>query len=131
MIIGIFFYKRTHPYTMSCGREKECGSYEIKLARPCVDDPGKYIAESQYRREFSMEDLCTILQNKKERGVVDDLKCSARLGVAKFEFEEKTVMLYRSGRIDIRKTTDVEDAKILMEKVEEMVKKAFSDTSCD
>lgn len=115
---------------MNCGRQ-ESGNYEIKLARPCVDDPGKYIAESRYDNGFSMDELCIILHEEKEKGIVDDLKCSTRLGVARFELEEKTVMLYRNGRIDIRKTTDVDDAQKLMKKVREMVKKAFSDTTCD
>lgn len=117
---------------MNCTIKDENNSFaEIKLARPCVDDPGKYIAESQYSKGFSMERLCETLNVKLDQGNISELKCSAKLGVARFDLEEKTVMLYRNGRIDIRRTKDIEDAKILIKKIEDMVAKAFTDTSCD
>lgn len=90
--------------------------YEISLARPCTDDPDKYIAESSFSRPFSMKKLCLILKKR-----VAGLKCAEDLGVAKFEIDGKTVMLYRNGRIDIRSVKDTADAEAIMEKVEKMV----------
>ena len=135
-VIDIFFYKQTYQYTMNANRcstvrPDNSSIYEIQLARPCVDEPGKYIAESQYSNSFLMDALCSILQTNLEKGNIFELKCSERLGVARFEMDGKTILLYRIGRIDIRKTTDIANAGIVMEKIENMVKSAFNDTVCD
>ncbi|MCL7410310.1 MAG: hypothetical protein P1P69_07965 [Methanosarcinaceae archaeon] len=105
--------------------------YAIQLARPCVDEPGKYIAESQYPKGFLMDVLCSILQNNVLETKILELKCSERLGVARFELGGNTILLYRNGRIDIRRAADVADARLVMEKIEKMVKDAFTDTVCD
>lgn len=137
-VIDIFFYEQTYRYTMNTNLCSTVGSddsstYEIQLARPCVDEPGKYIAESQYSNSFMMDALCNILQTNLEKENILELKCSERLGVARFELDGKTILLYRIGRIDIRKTTDIANARHTMEKIEKMVKSAFSfnDTACD
>lgn len=135
-VIDIFFYKQTYQYTMNANRcstvkPDNSSTYEIQLARPCVDEPGKYIAESQYSNSFLMDALCSILQTNLEKGNISQLKCSERLGVARFELDGKTILLYRIGRIDIRRTTDIANAGIVMEKIENMVKSAFNDTACD
>ena len=116
-----------------CGTARSDSSlyYVIQLARPCVDEPGKYIAESQYPNGFMMDVLCTILQNKVLETNILGLKCSERLGVARFELGGNTILLYRNGRIDIRRAADVADARLVMEKIKRMVKDAFTDTACD
>lgn len=105
--------------------------YIIQLARPCVDEPGKYIAESQYPNGFLMDMLSTILHNNVKDAKILELKCSERLGVARFELGGNTILLYRNGRIDIRRAVDVADARNIMKKIELMVKEAFTDTACD
>lgn len=72
-----------------------------------------------------MEKLCDILQ---EIGA-KELKCSTNLGVARFELEGKNVMLYRSGRVDIRKIRNTEEARIFLEKIFSIVSEALSDIS--
>ena len=72
-----------------------------------------------------MEKLCDILR----RIGAKDLKCSINLGVARFELEEKSVMLYQSGRVDIRKIRNIEEARIFLEKIFSMVSEALSDIS--
>ena len=86
---------------------------DIQLSRPCIDDPTRYIAECHLGKTLDMEETCNILR---ETGV-DELKCSINLGVARFELEGKGVMLYRSGRVDIRKIRDAEEARIFLEKI--------------
>ena len=105
--------------------------YTIQLARPCVDEPGKYIAESKYPNGFTMDVLCSILQNKDYESKISDLKCSERLGVARFDLGGNTILLYRNGRIDIRRIADVADARHVMQKIEKIVIDAFIDTVCD
>jgi ArsR family metal-binding transcriptional regulator len=98
---------------------------EIRLSRPCVDDPTRYIAECHLGKRLDMEKLCEILR---ETGA-KELKCSLNLGVARFELEERSVMLYKSGRVDIRKIRTTEEARIFLEKINSLVSEALSDIS--
>jgi len=98
---------------------------EIRLSRPCVDDPSLYIAECHLGKQLEMEKLCDILR---ETGT-KELKCSLNLGVARFELEGKSVMLYKSGRVDIRKIQTTEEARIFLEKIISLISKALSDIS--
>lgn len=97
-------------------RYNEVLMYNISLARPCTDDSDKYIAESSFSRPFSMKKLCQLLKKR-----VANLKCAEDLGVAKFEIDGKTVMIYRNGRIDMRSVKDAADAETIMEKTERLV----------
>jgi len=94
---------------------------DIRLARPCVDDPTRYIAESRFQHGFDMKALCAHLR----KCAMSDLKCSESLGVARFELDDKQVMLYRNGRVDIRRTIDVDDARQFLKKLETIVTCAF------
>ncbi len=98
---------------------------DIRLSRPCVEDPTRYIAECNLGKGLVIEKLCKILQ---ELGA-KELKCSINLGVARFELEDKSVMLYRSGRVDIRRIRNNEEARIYLEKISFMVKDALIDIS--
>jgi ArsR family metal-binding transcriptional regulator len=57
------------------------------------------------------------------------LKCSLKLGVARFELDERSVMIYGSGRMDIRKIRNTDEAKAMIGKITDMVKEALSDIS--
>ncbi len=72
-----------------------------------------------------MEKLCDVLRNIG----VKELKCSIRLGVARFELEGRSVMLYQSGRVDIRRIQNTDEARDILEQIISMVKDAFSDKS--
>jgi len=98
---------------------------EIRLSRPCVDDPTRYIAECHFGKRVVIEKLCDILRNFGAKG----LKCSVKLGVARFELDEKSVMIYGSGRVDIRKIRNTDEARAMMGKITEMAKEALSDIS--
>jgi len=98
---------------------------DIRLSRPCVDDPTRYIAECHLGKRLVMEKLCDTLRQINAK----DLKCSINLGVARFELEEKSVMLYQSGRVDIRKIRNTEEARIFLEKIFLIVREALSDIS--
>ncbi len=98
---------------------------DIRLSRPCVEDPTRYIAECHLGKRVVMEKVCDILQ----KIGVKDLKCSMNLGVTRFELEGKNVMLYRSGRVDIRKIRNIEEARIFLDKIFSTVREALSDIS--
>jgi len=93
--------------------------YQIIITKPCTDAPKKYIAESSFGRKFSMERLCGLLKS------VEGAKCSESLGVARFDFKEKTLILYRSGRVDLRKIADKNEAQATMDELEAMLMEAF------
>lgn len=95
---------------------------EIRLSRPCVEDPSRYIAECHLGRKLDIEKLCGILRNAN----VMDLKCSVKLGVARYELDGRSVMMYQSGRVDIRRIQDTTQAEKVMWEITAMVKDAFS-----
>ena len=98
---------------------------DIRLSRPCVDDPTRYIAECHFGKRVVIEKLCAILSGVGAKG----LKCSVKLGVARFELEDRSVMIYSSGRVDIRKIRNTDEARAVMEKITDLVKEALSDIS--
>lgn len=95
------------------------------MSRPCIEDPSRYIAECHLGKRLVMEKLCDVLRNIG----VKELKCSIRLGVARFELEGRSVMLYQSGRVDIRRIQNTDEARDILEQIISMVKDAFSDKS--
>ena len=96
---------------------------DIVLARPCVEDPNLFIAESNFGRSLDMELVCRILDELD----VPERRCSIRLGVARFRLDDWQVMVYRKGRIDVRRVTDVDNAADAMDRVESIVSLAFKD----
>ncbi|MCS3923965.1 hypothetical protein [Methanosalsum natronophilum] len=104
-------------------------SRDIKIVKPCVDEPDRFIAESRLKSSVVMEKLCAVLEKKTKEGTISNLKCSIKLGVAKFEFGGKTVFIYKNGKIDIRRIIDLSDATSIISFLEEMIKTAFIDTS--
>jgi ArsR family metal-binding transcriptional regulator len=98
---------------------------DIRLSRPCVDDPTRYIAECHFGKRVEIEKLCELLRRAGAKG----LKCSVKLGVARFELEERSVMIYSSGRVDIRKIRNTDEATVVMGQLTDMIKEALSDIS--
>ena len=98
---------------------------EIRLSRPCVEDPTRYIAECHLGKRVDMEKLCESLRSAGAK----ELRCSVRLGVARFELEGRSVMIYQSGRVDIRRIQNENEAREVMGRIMEMVKDALIDTS--
>ncbi len=93
--------------------------YEIVITKPCTDAPGRFIAESAFGRKFNMVRLCAIVKT------VDGAKCSESLGVARLDYKDMTLILYRSGRIDLRKVKDAGEARAMMSELEALLSKAF------
>ena len=96
---------------------------DIVLARPCIEDPNLFIAESNFGLDLDMEMVCRILDELD----VPERRCSIRLGVARFRLDDWQVMVYRKGRIDVRRVTDVDNAADAMSRVESIVSLAFQD----
>ncbi len=93
--------------------------YQIAITRPCKDAPGRYTAESSYGRRLNMPAICELVRG------FPGAKCSDSLGVARFDYGEHTVILYRSGRIDLRRVRDAEHAGEVMRELEQVIRGAF------
>ncbi len=98
---------------------------DIRLSRPCIEDPSRYIAECHIGKKVDIGKLCDILRGTGAK----ELKCSVRLGVARFELEGRSVMIYQSGRVDIRRIRNTDEAKGVMRQIMDIAKDALSDTS--
>jgi ArsR family metal-binding transcriptional regulator len=96
---------------------------EIHIARPCIEDPKLFIAESNFGRGLDMEIVCTILTEL----AVPEMRCSTRLGVARFRLDDWQIMIYGKGRVDIRRVSNVDDASRAIDQVEKMLQNAFLD----
>lgn len=88
---------------------------EVFITRPCTEAPGKYAAASSLDRKVDMDRLCVLIKD------IKDGKCSASLGVAKFDWEDRTYIVYRSGRVDLRKVSNVEEAGKAMDALESLI----------
>lgn len=93
--------------------------YSIVITRPCTDAPNRFIAESSFGRKLDMRAVC---EKAKE---LPGAKCSDSLGVAKFDYKEWTLILYRSGRVDLRKIAGEEDARKAMGEIEALFSDCF------
>ncbi len=74
---------------------------------------------------MSIDKLCDILYNTGAK----EVKCSTRLGVARFELNGRSVMIYQSGRVDIRRIQSIDEARKVIGQIIDMVKDALSDIS--
>ncbi|MGA9140320.1 MAG: hypothetical protein WBZ29_08855 [Methanocella sp.] len=99
--------------------------YSIVITRPCTDAPNRYIAESSFGRGLDMEAACTLAKS------ISGSKCSESLGVARFDYRDWTIILYRSGRVDLRKVRDEADARAAMAELERMFAGAFEEEKID
>jgi ArsR family metal-binding transcriptional regulator len=89
------------------------------ITRPCTDAPNRFIAESAFGRKLSMPAACEKVK------VIPGSKCSESLGVAKFDYKDWTVIIYGSGRVDLRKVKDEADARMAMAELRSMLDGAF------
>jgi len=90
----------------------------IVYLRPCVTEAGKVSAETHLAPRgrgpvdstsefFDSARLCWALNGSQ---VFNRVKCSEKLGIAKVELNSKTVVVSKSGRINVRRADDEEDA---------------------
>jgi len=86
--------------------------------RPCVTEAGKISAETHLAprgREpvdstsefFDSARLCWAVNGSQ---AFNRVKCSEKLGIAKLEINGKTIVVSKSGRINVRRADDEEDA---------------------
>jgi hypothetical protein len=90
----------------------------ITYIHPCISETGKITAEARLTTslEGTMDlkygfydpiQLCMMLNMT---GFFKDVRCSPNLGVGRATVDDKTVLIYKDGRINVRRAKDKEDA---------------------
>jgi len=87
--------------------------YDIRIVRPCADDPDFNTAHADLKAELDMDAVCDMMEND------GNARVSRVLGVVKFDVEGSDITVYRNGRVDMRKVRDMDHARRLMETLEE------------
>gem|GEM_PF-1503089 len=82
----------------------------INYIHPCISETGKVMAEAKLAGStnpilgfYDSIMLCWALERS---GAFEDFKCSSSLGVARLEIGEKTIMVFKDGRVNIRGARD-------------------------
>jgi hypothetical protein len=96
-------------------------AYGVRTVRPCRS--GGIIVEGHFGKEFSMHELCSLLQ-----GIA---KCSEKLGVARLSHEGYNVTIYRKGRVDVQGVASEEEAIGFIDDIKVIVEAAFVETHVD
>jgi len=95
---------------------------KISLARPCIEDASLFIAESSFGSGLDMDVVCRILGELE----MPEMRCSTKLGVARFRLDNWQVMIYKNGHIDIRRVKDIDEAAKAIEMVGIILKDGFT-----
>jgi hypothetical protein len=93
---------------------KETG---ITYIHPCITDAAKVAAEARFASDiesaavlrygfYDQVELCRILNLA---DLFHEVKCSPSLGIGRFNLDDKTVLVYKDGKISIRQAKDKED----------------------
>ena len=90
----------------------------VTYIHPCISEAGKVTAETRLTSgpEGSVDlkygfydpiQLCIMLNMA---GFFEDVRCSSKLGVGRVTVDDKTVLIYKDGRINVRQAKNKEDA---------------------
>lgn len=88
-------------------------AYRINFIKPCVTARGKKMAEAVLNvKRLDMEKSYRKLKEK-----YTGVKYSKDLGLIKITFDKKTLLLFDSGKISIRRAEDEKDVVETVEKI--------------
>lgn len=90
----------------------------ITYIHPCTEK-GKVAAEITLKKGFDAKKMCRKLEKTKE---FSGLQTSADLGVAKFYCMSADVIVFKDGRINIRKCSDRETLLKILEKIKKVLR---------
>jgi hypothetical protein len=91
---------------------------EVEYIYTCSSESGRVVAETRLTSglegamnlKYGFLDpivMCWILN---ESGIFKDVKCSSKLGVARVNINDKIIMIFQDGRINVRNARDKHDA---------------------
>ncbi len=90
----------------------------VTYIHPCISEAGKVTAEARltsgpegaFDLKYGFYDpiqLCMILNMA---GFFEDVRCSPKLGIGRVTVGDKTILIYKDGRINVRQAKDRDDA---------------------
>ncbi len=90
----------------------------ITYIHPCITEAGKIAAETRLTSgpegatdlKYGFYDPLQLCATLNTTEFFQDVKCSPRLGIGRVNLGDKTVLIYRDGRINVRQAKDKEDA---------------------
>ncbi|MFQ5974862.1 MAG: (Fe-S)-binding protein [Candidatus Hydrothermarchaeales archaeon] len=92
-------------------------SEKVTYVRPCTTESGKVTATAHLMLPFVEGNelkyglfdpfvLCDFLKNYQP---FEDIRCSEKMGIARITYNGKSILLYRNGKIKVRKAKDKDD----------------------
>ncbi len=90
----------------------------ITYIHPCISETGKVTAEARLTTspegimnlKYGFYDPIQLCMMLNMTSFFKDIRCSPSLGVGRVTVDDKTVLIYKDGRINVRKAKDKEDA---------------------
>jgi hypothetical protein len=90
----------------------------VTYIHPCISEAGRIAAESKLTAgpegpvnlKFGFFDPIAMCWALNVSGLFREVRCSPRLGVARVIIDDKTVMVFQDGRINVRRAKDKQDA---------------------
>ena len=90
----------------------------ITYIHPCISETGKVTAEARLTTspegtvdlKYGFYDPIQLCMMLNMTGFFEDIRCSPNLGVGRVTVDDKTVLIYKDGRINVRRAKDKEDA---------------------
>ncbi len=95
--------------------EVKTPEYRINFIRPCLTDRKKKMADAKLLgMGIDPKDMVELLMNCRQ---FDNVSYSEKLGVARIEWQGKTIMVFNTGEITIRSAESIEDVKNTVERI--------------
>jgi len=90
----------------------------VTYIHPCISEAGKVTAETRLTSgpegsvdlKYGFYDPIQLCVMMNMAGFFEDVRCSPKLGVGRVTVEDKTVLIYKDGRINVRQAKNKEDA---------------------
>lgn len=106
------------------------GQEGVALIHPCVTDAKKVSAETQLAKPMKYGFLDVEAFKPLADLKFKDVRCSSRLGILKFNHGLREIVLYSSGKINVKKASDREDAIRTIDRLGRMMWPATICTAC-
>lgn len=115
-------------------------SEKVTLIRPCTTESGKVTAtarlvlpSSEKELKYGFFDpfiLCGLLNNYRS---FEDIKCSEKMGIARIDYDGKSILVFGNGKIKVRKARDTEDVHATINHISKIMWGAIIclDCGCD
>lgn len=90
----------------------------VTYIHPCISEAGKVTAEARLTSgpegavdlKYGFYDPIQLCMTLNMAGFFEDVRCSPNLGIGRVTVDNKTVLIYKDGRINVRRAKDREDA---------------------